>query len=238
MAAFGQKLVSTHRNGMKIVWEPNYASHQRNKLSTLTLRTQDTDPSIQPTNTQPCSTETSTTATTDTSADCPVHKQELKRSATQQELKKKRSSLASLRTLYNSNSNSKKDLDKKKSISSSIRSFFTGYSTPTTVATTRENSVETEPLTSIPPAQETPPSTVPGPATSAETANAGQTQTEVYPESHGKFQEEGVRSQPQEAHSYTPELPKKKEKHESRLHLRKKAALAWMAFKMKTKMHV
>ena len=69
-----------------------------------------------------------------------------------------------------------------------------------------------------------------GPAP-ASTAGA----TQVYPESHGKFQEEGVRSQPQEEHSYSADEVKK-EKSESKFHIRRKASLLWMGLKMKAKM--
>lgn len=125
-----------------------------------------------------------------------------------------------------SGSSNTPDLNKKKSLPFSIRSLFTknsGRSTPTTATTTREGSLEAEPSHS--------PATTPA---TTQTDDAPRT-TAVYPESHGKFQEERVRSQPQEAHSYS--LDQKKGKHESRFHLHRKASLAWMALKTKAKIY-
>lgn len=44
-----------------------------------------------------------------------------------------------------------------------------------------------------------------------------------------------MRSQPQEAHSYEPEGPKKRE--EPLVQLKRKASLFWMALKTKVKVH-
>jgi hypothetical protein len=60
---------------------------------------------------------------------------------------------------------------------------------------------------------------------------APEEQAQIYPESHGKFDEEEiVRSQRQEAHCFEPDGTKE-EKPKSRL--REKASLAWTALKVK-----
>jgi hypothetical protein len=86
---------------------------------------------------------------------------------------------------------------------------------------------------------------VPGTTAVSETSSAvpapTQGQDQVYPKSHGKFQEEITGSQPQEAHHFEAEVKKEvkkeKEKSESRFHIRSKASLAWTALKIRAKLH-
>lgn len=137
------------------------------------------------------------------------------------------------------------DLRKRKSLSASIRSLFpTRSSGAPTPSTTRENSVDEEsrhPLTTI--AAEPIPHAVELPGKTAVSEVSGavpatqEGQPQVYPASHGKFQEEIVRSQPQEIHSFGAEVMREKEKNESRFHIRSKASLAWTVLKTRAKFY-
>jgi hypothetical protein len=82
---------------------------------------------------------------------------------------------------------------------------------------------------------------VPGTTAVSETSSAvpapTQGQDQVYPKSHGKFQEEITGSQPQEAHHFEAEVRKEVKKSESCFHIRSKASLAWTALKIRAKLH-
>ena len=142
-------------------------------------------------------------------------------------------------------------LSRKKSLGASIRSLFpsraSGAPTP---STTRDSSVEAESRHSLTTVAAEPIShavEVPGTTAVSETSSTVPAPTEgqdhVYPESHGKFQEEITRSQPQEAHHFEAEVKKEakkgkeKETSESRIHIRSKASLAWTAIKIRAKLH-